>query len=167
MESRPQYWSWTDQRGTDDDDDDDGGGGGDGGVVSKIQFLLLPNGIVTIDPSDSMLSQIGQTALHLDDLLVSSERHNKGLSTERLVQFSLVGQALITSLTTTKEDIVIFDEMKEKLSRLHIHSGKEEEQLRDQISAVDYRIHFKEAVQTALGVVEKLLILRKRASCDS
>ena len=150
VEPWPQYWSWTDR------------GDKDGSTVSTIQFLLLPNNVVIIYPPDRILSQIGESVLHLEDFLASAEEHNQRLSTEELVRFRRTGQALLSSLTTTEEDIAILYKMEQHLSRQVKEAGNtiETEQLSDQISAVDYRIHFKAAIQVAIRAAGNVLTFR-------
>jgi hypothetical protein len=147
VESWPQYWTWTDDKGGLDASD-------------GIQFLLLPHGVVTIFPPDSMLSQIGLPGLFLNDFLATTQNHNQMISVERLVGFGRIGQDLISSLaTTTKEDTVILQNLRHELSQQSLNSIRTE-QISDLMSAVDYRMQFKESIQIAIDMAEKVLALK-------
>ncbi|KAL3785181.1 hypothetical protein ACHAW5_011206 [Stephanodiscus triporus] len=146
VESWPQHWKLID-----DKDGSDASGG--------MQFLLLPDKVVTIFPTDSILSQIGAPGLQLSDFLASTHNHNQMISVERLIGFSRFGQDLMSSLaTTTKEDNVILRNLRLNLSQQNLNSIKSE-QLRDLMSAVDYRMQFKESIQMAIDAAEKVLTL--------
>lgn len=147
VESWPQHWKGTDDKGGSD-------------VSSGIQYLLLPDEVVTIYPPDGMLSQIGLPGLRLDDLLATSQSHNQLISVERLIGFIKSGQYLISSLATTaEEDNVILGNLKHDLSEKNPDSV-ESEQLRDLMSAVDYRMQFKESIHLAINTAEKVLMLK-------
>jgi hypothetical protein len=147
VESWPQYWTWAD-----DKEGLDASGG--------IQFLRLPHGVVTIFPPDSMLSEIGLPGLFLNDFLATTQNHNQMISVERLIGFMRVGQDLISSLaTTTNEDTVILLNLRHELSQQSLNSIKSE-QLSDLMSAVDYRMQFKESIQIAIDMAEKVLTLK-------
>jgi len=147
VESWPQYWTWADDKGGLD-------------ASSGIQFLRLPHGVVTIFPPDSMLSEIGLPGLFLNDFLATTQNHNQMISVERLIGFMQVGQDLMSSLATTaKEDTVILLNLRHELSQQSLNSIKSE-QLRDLMSAVDYRMQFKESIQIAINMAEKVLTLK-------
>jgi hypothetical protein len=82
------------------------------------------------------------------------------ISVERLIGFMRVGQDLISSLaTTTNEDTVILLNLSHELSQQSLNSIKSE-QLSDLMSAVDYRMQFKESIQIAIDMAEKVLTLK-------
>jgi len=152
VEEWPQYYSW-DQR-----EESDGG-------TSTMQFLILPGHKVAIYPPPNMVSQIGQGTLIIADLLASTEKHNQGLSTAQLMQFGKVGVRLIATFTTTvEEDAVILQTMKDKLPMMPEDLSGETEELMDIISAIYYRIHFKQAITMALDAANRVLALREDAS---
>jgi hypothetical protein len=153
VEEWPQYYSW-DQR----DDESDGG-------TNTMQFLILPGQIVTIYPPASMLSQIGHITLNIEDYLSKTEKHNQGLSTQQLLNFSEVGMNLIATLNTTvDEDMVILQKTKDDLLMMSRDQAGEIEQSMDIISAIYYRIQFKQSMTMALDVTNQLLALRKDSS---
>jgi hypothetical protein len=153
VEELPQYYSW-DQR----DDESDGG-------TSTMQFLILPDQIVTMYPPPSMLSQIGHNTLNIDDLLAKTEKHNQGLSTRQLMHFSKVGVDLIATLNTTvEEDTVILQKTKDNLLMMSHDLPGEIEELMDIISAIYYRIQFKQSIKMALDATNQVLALREDAS---
>jgi len=136
----------------------------DGGT-STMQFLILPDQIVTMYPPPSMLSQIGHNTLNIDDLLAKTEKHNQGLSTRQLMHFSKVGVDLIATLNTTvEEDTVILQKTKDNLLMMSHDLPGEIEQLMDIISAIYYRIQFKQSIKMALDATNQVLALREDAS---
>jgi hypothetical protein len=107
-----------------------------------------------------MLSEIGLPGLFLNDFLATTPNHNQMISVERLIGFMRVGQDLISSLaTTTNEDTVILLNLSHELSQQSLNSIKSE-QLSDLMSAVDYRMQFKESIQIAIDMAEKVLTLK-------
>jgi hypothetical protein len=147
VEAWPQHWKGTDDR-------------GDSDVSGGIQYLLLPDKVVTIYPPDSMLSQIGLPGLRLHDFLAATQIHNQLISVERLRGFIKFGQDLIFSLATTaEEDNVILRNLRHDLSEEKPDSV-ESEQLRDLMSAVDYRMQFKDSIRLAIDTAEKVLTLK-------
>jgi hypothetical protein len=170
VEEWPRYYSWKDQR-EDDDESNHGDGDGDG----PIQFLILPCEIVAIYPPTSMLSQIGLNTLNVDDLLAQTEKHNQGLSAQQLIYFNKVGVGLMSMLNTTvEEDTMILQKMNDNLVVMSLSqdllppAGEEEiEQLMDIISAIYYRIQFKQSIRMALDATNQVLALRNDKDASS
>eukprot|EP00984_Skeletonema_dohrnii_P013446 scaffold5572_cov83-Skeletonema_dohrnii-CCMP3373.AAC.4 len=155
----PQYHSW-EQR------DEESDGVGDDGGMNTMHFLVLPGqNNVAIYPPSSMLSQIGDHVLNIDDLLAETEKHNQGLSTQQLIHFSkMLADLIATLITTVEEDTVILQQMNDSLRMMisqDLHG--EIEQLTDILSAISYRIQFKQAIRTALDATNQVLSSRNDA----
>ena len=165
VEEWPQYYSWEDQR-----EDDESDGDGDGGTTNTIKFLILPGDIVAIYPPPSMLSQIGLNTLNIDDLLAQTEKHNQGLSAQQLIYFSKVGVDLMSMLNTTvEEDTMILQKMNDNLMIMMSQDlpAREIEELMDIISAICYRIQFKQSIRMALDATSQVLALRNDKDASS
>ena len=160
----PQHHSWEQRDEEGDVDDDDGGGGMN---TMTMHFLVLPGqNNVAIYPPPSMLSQIGDNTLDIDDLLVETEKHNQGLSTQQLIHFSKVLADLIATLiTTVDEDTVILQQMNDNLRMMILSQdiSGEIEQLMDIVSAISYRIQFKQSIRMAFDATTQVLSLRNDA----
>ena len=134
IESWPQQWAWT-----------------DASTAKEERFLLLPDNVVAIYPPESMTEQIGTTAPPLADMQADSKNHNLQLEPGRLAGFCDSAKRLLESLpSTAEEDGVVLEQL--LAAQL---SDPGDSLLGDRISAVAYRMHFKEAIQTALGVATK------------
>mmetsp|Transcript_13588 Transcript_13588/g.29544 ORF Transcript_13588/g.29544 Transcript_13588/m.29544 type:complete len:411 (+) Transcript_13588:177-1409(+) len=146
VESWPQQWAWIDIA-----------------TSEEVRFLLLPDGYVAIAPSDSMTSHIGQEASPtLREFQDEVEEHNMNLSAEQVTQFDTAGRSLLKSLpTTVEEDATVVSDLEHELAlRSAAASGNNVDDintLKDRISAITYRMQFKEAVVISLRVSSALL----------
>ena len=126
-------------------------------------FLVLPGQNVAIYPPPSMISQIGDNVLDIDYLLAETEKHNQGLSTQQLIHFSkMLADLIATLITTVDEDTVILQQMNDNLRMMILSQdiSGEIEQLMDIVSAISYRIQFKQSIRTALDATNQVLSIR-------
>jgi len=146
VESWPQQWAWVDIE-----------------TSKEVRFLLLPDRYVAISPSASMTSHIGQEASPtLREFQEEVEKHNMYLSAEQVTQFDTAGRSLLKSLPTTgKEDATIVSDLEHELALLSTAASDNNvddiHMLKDRISAIRYRMQFKETVEISLGLSSALL----------
>ena len=149
IEGYPQQWVWADPE-----------------TLQEERFLCLPDGAVIINPTEAMTLSTGTTTEVLGFLMDGAEQHNSKATVVELEQFKQHFQGLLESLPTiVGEDIRIVATLMEKLESLgsgsippsNGNSDNEHHLLGDRISAIQYRIYFKEAIQLALDVADDLL----------
>lgn len=144
IEAWPQQWAWTDA------------------VTSREErFLLLPENVVAIYPPESMTLHIGVTAPLLTYFQADAEAHNRQLESHELVGFYDSAKRLLESLpSTAEEDGAILEQLMSAQvvgeSRSSLHG--------EMASAVAYRMHMKEAIQTALDVTTSALTRQSSSS---
>mmetsp|Transcript_28890 Transcript_28890/g.46855 ORF Transcript_28890/g.46855 Transcript_28890/m.46855 type:complete len:485 (-) Transcript_28890:68-1522(-) len=181
VEEWPRYYSWEleeeeedlrDDDSNESEDADDGNGGTTTRRRHRMKFLVLPQQNVAIYPPTSMLSQIGLKNLNIDDVLAKTAKHNQSLSTQQLIHFRKVGVDFMSTLTTTaEEDMLILEKTNDDLlmmmspQNLDAPAG-EVEQVMDIISAIRYRIKFKQGIQMALDTTNEVLAVRKYANAS-
>ena len=144
VESWPQTWTWVEESTSD-----------------RYSFVLFPDDIVVINPSEVFLRSIWSTHMSLPDFQDRAMQHTQTLPPEDLRRFGAAAYKLLDGLpTSVDEDTVILAGMKESLLPMN-SNGKNESQsrIKDAISAVEYRITFKQAIQIALTVSQATLLV--------
>jgi hypothetical protein len=152
VESWPQTWTWTSSSPS--------------SSSSSHAFVLFPDGKVVINPTEQFLKDIWKGGISLSEFQKRATEHTQGLAPELLEQFRTEAYSLLAGLPTTIADdkIILEDTKKEYLAQttLSAHGNEKKEgvliKLKDTISAVDYRISFKEAVHTAMTLSEAILL---------
>ena len=155
VESWPQIWTWTEDSATKD----------------RHTFALFPpihdhNGnevaVAALYPSKEILSKFWQGHAPLPEFQTMAKSHTLDLPQDLLHRFRDVATALLKGLpTSVKEDQDILKDMKKSETALLKKSDVNDDsglgQLQDSISAVEYRIAFKESVNAGLVVSEAAL----------
>jgi hypothetical protein len=146
VEAWPQQWAWTDPM-----------------TAREERFLLLPDHVAAIYPPDSMAVHIGTTAPLLADFQATAESHNRQLESSALVEFSASVTRLLESLpTTVEEDGSILTQLLLDQELVAVEGEARNDSLHSEMaSAVSYRMHFKEALRTALNVATSALTTRQ------
>jgi hypothetical protein len=146
IEYWPQQWAWT-----------------DADTAKEERFLLLPENVVAIYPPTSMTEQIGATAPPLVTLQADAQRHTQQLEAGKLAAFCDAAKRLLEYLpSSAEEDRVLLDQLLATQQQQQPADHNSLLLLRDRISAIAYRINFKEAVQTALDVATTTMALVKK-----
>ena len=143
VEPLPQIWTWTDSSSSD-----------------RHTFALFPDSVAAIYPDQSFLSEFWRTHAPLQQMQERAEQYTRELPTDALIQFQTAAKVLLESRPTSiEEDMLILEGMKKSLSQLLLvatrNSNSNEAKttnMKDSISAVEYRISFKEALLKALDV---------------
>ena len=143
VEPWPQIWTWIDSLSSD-----------------RHTLALFPDNVTAIYPDQSFLSEFWRTHAPLQQMQERAEQYTRELPTDALIQFRTAATVLLKELPTSiDEDLLILDGMKKSLSQLLLVAIKnsnenktETTNMKDSISAVEYRISFKEAILTALDV---------------
>jgi hypothetical protein len=182
LEGYPQQWtSWTTTTNIAADDTDDAV------PPSPLphqeeRFMILSESVVILNPPDSLttdvIGTVPQPIHNNNNLLTSAERHNAKLSRVELERFihtfgSLVASTttstsqLRSTTTTVEEDAQMIITLEQKLLLLGSHNSDDVNDnnvndddvqiVKDRLRAVMYRKSFKEAIQQALAVAERLL----------
>ncbi|CAB9517244.1 expressed unknown protein [Seminavis robusta] len=152
VESWPQQWTWTDT--------DAIATSATTTEAKEERFLLLPDNVVVIYPPASMTDQIGVTApLPLANWQADSKLHNLQLGADKLAGFAESAKRLLESLpSTAEEDTLLLEQLEVLATQRGLVSSSDPSSdrdailLSDRMSAIAYRIKFKDAVQTALDV---------------
>jgi hypothetical protein len=146
VEDWPSIWNWKDQV--------------SGG---NLAFVLLPDGVAAINPTKDFLMQIWHSHSNTD-IQSRASSHMKSLPLEESTRFATAVRDHRNHLPTTlTEDLLILEQKQEEL--LHVAQtltpgnsahfiGQTFQILRDSISAIEYRILFKKALQSALVSAE-------------
>lgn len=144
VEPLPQIWTWTDSSSSD-----------------RHTFALFPDNVAAIYPDQKFLSENWRTHTPLQQMQERAEQYSRELPTDALIQFRTAATVLLEGLPTSiEEDMLILEGMKQSLSRLlSLMATKNSSEnkakttnMKDSISAVEYRISFKEAILKALDV---------------
>ena len=143
VEPWPQIWTWTDSSSSD-----------------RHTFALFPDGAAAIYPDQKFLSENWRTHTPLQQMQERAANYTRELPTDALMQFQTAAKVLLESRPTSiEEDMLILEGMKKSLSQLLLvatrNSNENEAKttnMKDSISAVEYRISFKEAILKALDV---------------
>jgi hypothetical protein len=146
IEPWPQIWTWTDSSSSD-----------------RHTFALLDN-VAAIYPDQSFLSEFWRTHTPLQQMQEKATQYTRELPTYALIRFRTAATVLLEGLPTSiEEDMLILEGMKQSLSQLLVatttnsNENKAKTNMKDSISAVEYRISFKEAILKALDVSISLL----------
>jgi len=75
----------------------------------------------------------------------------------------VLADLIATLITTVDEDTVILQQMNDNLRMMSEDLHGEIEQIMDIISAISYRIQFKQSIRTALDATNQVLLLRNDA----
>jgi hypothetical protein len=149
VEPWPQIWMWTDSSSSD-----------------RHTFALFPDSVAAIYPDQSFLSEFWRTHTPLQQMQERAIQYTRELPPDALIHFRTAATVLLEGLPTSiEEDILILEGMKQSLSQLLLVAITNENEneaakitnRKDSISAVEYRISFKEAIQKALDVSILLL----------
>jgi hypothetical protein len=144
VESWPQTWSWT-----------------SAGTGSGHSFVRFPEGNIAINPTEQFLKDIWKGGISLLEFQERATQHTQELATEAVRVFLSEAYALLSGLpTTVAEDKTFLSNIKESLTQAVKTSVNDEVGmvlLKDAISAVEYRILFKEAVYEAMIISETIL----------
>lgn len=143
VESWPQTWTWVEESSSD-----------------RYSFVLFPDDIVVINPTAVFLKSIWSTHMPLRDFQDRAMQHTQTLPPEDLRRFGAAAYKLMDGLpTSVDEDTVILAGMKESLLAMNSNDKNEaQSKIKDAISAVEYRITFKQAIQIALTVSQATLL---------
>ena len=158
LEPWPQIWTWTDSSPT----------------KERHTFALFPPNddehtpVGAIYPTHDFLSTFWREHLSLREFQAMATAQTLDLPRELLLRFQTAATDLLNSLATTVEqDRMILEEMTrskelllQKLEQEVPGGGADTKlvELQDSISAVEYRIVFKEAVRAGLVVSEAALL---------
>jgi hypothetical protein len=187
VEEWPQHWTWissseNSEHGGAGYDGDSSNGSGDAqqkqAQFHEERFLISPNGIVTLYPTETMLAAIGTTSLLPYELLSHAYGtvHNDLLTSAQLLQFYQSGKQLLQSLATSvQEDIILLKDLIEnnnshKLASYDDATGaslfniNQERMIhaRNQIEATKYRLEFKRAIELSIGTAKTCLDKRRQ-----
>lgn len=155
VESWPQIWTWTEDSATND-------------RHTFALFPLIPDlsgneaTVAALYPSKEVLSKFWQGHAPLQEFQAMAKTHTLDLPRDLLHRFHDAATALLEGLpTSAKEDQEILKEMMKSkaalLGKSSWSSDSELVQLQDSISAVEYRILFKESVKAGMAVSEAAL----------
>jgi hypothetical protein len=141
VEPWPQIWTWIDSPSSE-----------------RHTFALFPDNVAAIYPDQSFLSEIWRTHTPLQQMQETAVQYTRELPTAALIQFRTAAIALLEGLPTSiEEDMLILEGIKQSLSQLLLvattnsnESKAKTTNTKDSISAVEYRICFKEAILKAL-----------------
>jgi hypothetical protein len=151
VETWPQTWSWT-----------------SAATGSGHSFVRFPEGNIAINPTEQFLKDIWKGGISLLEFQERATQHSQGLVAEALRLFQTEAHALLSGLpTTVAEDKTFLANIKESLVQAVKTPGNDEVVmvlLNDAISAVEYRILFKEAVYEAMIVSETILKEKEQRS---
>lgn len=141
VESWPQTWSWR-----------------SAGTGNSHTFVRFPDQAIALYPTEELLKAIWKGGMSLIEFKDAATQHTQALTVEALHLFHTESQALLTGLATdAAEDKIILANLKDSLAQ----DGDGIVRLEDTISAVEYRIVFKEAVKEAM--IESIRCLEKAA----
>jgi hypothetical protein len=149
VESWPQIWTWT----TTNEQQD------------RHTFVLFPDQAAAIYPTPEFLKSFWRSFQSLDSFQAKARQHNQEqLSSDSLRAFGMAAQRLLASLPTSwQEDKVLLMQLllllkDDETTKNNDDIEKQQQHLDDRIRAVEYRMSFKEAVQSALEVSEVALL---------
>eukprot|EP00977_Amphora_coffeiformis_P023432 scaffold13355_cov121-Amphora_coffeaeformis.AAC.1 len=150
VESDPKQWMWTDAN-----------------TQRQEWFLQLSANVIVFRPPESMTSRIGLANPPLLDMLANANNHNRyKVTREELVTFAESAKTLLQSLPTTMEqDVEILHQLTVKQAAVSGSSTSFDFLLQDTMSAVGFRLAFKQAVQKAVDTaLEALEAVTKESS---
>jgi len=147
VEDWPSIWNWKDPLSGD-----------------NFAFVLLPDGVATINPTKEFLRQIWHSHSNTD-IQSSASSHMKSLPLEEFIRFAGAARNHLYGFPSTlTEDLLILEHKQVELAQtlVPVNSAYDIGQsvvlrtyiLRDAISAIEYRILFKKALQSALASAE-------------
>lgn len=151
VESWPQTWTWA------------WASPSSPSSTNSQSFVLFPDESVVINPTEQFLRDIWKGGISLSEFQEKATTHTQGLALEALEQFRREAYNLLSGLpTTVGDDKAILTNLKDSVSKLSADETVSEGALivkyKDTISAVEYRISFKEAVYSAMKVSEATLL---------
>ena len=120
----------------------------------NFAFVHFPDGVAAINPTGDFLKQIWHSNASVEEYQANAKKHVESLPLGDIDRFSLVARKHLNDFPTTlQEDLSILVQRRASLAMQKLEMG-DVSGAEDVISATEYRIEFKRALNEALVYAE-------------